>query len=84
MTITLDDPEVEQALHELSRETGESLSRAAEVAVRERLARVRATLSGERERSLRALVELIEEAGGSPVLDARPNKSISDELWGDE
>lgn len=79
MAITLEDPGVEQALHELSRETGESLAWAAGVAIQERLARLRAT-----RRAVHGLVELIDEARVSPVLDARPLKVISDELWEDE
>ena len=44
MAITLEDPEVEQAPYELSREMGESLTRAAGVAFQERLARLRAII----------------------------------------
>ena len=76
MVINLEDPGVEQALRELSRETGESLTQAAGVAVRERLERLRSTR--------RAIVELIEEARTAPVVDSRPLKVVTDELWGDE
>ncbi len=34
--------------------------------------------------SLRAILELIEEARAAPVVDSRPLKVITDELWGDE
>jgi len=84
MAINLKNIGVEKALQELSRETGETLTEAAGVAFRERLARIRAAKEGERQRSLRDLLQLIEEARGAPVLDPRPLKVITDELWGDE
>jgi hypothetical protein len=84
MAINLKNAEVEKALQELSRETGESLTQAAGVAFRERLERLRAAKQAERQRSLRALLDLIDEARAAPVLDARPLKVIRDELWGDE
>jgi hypothetical protein len=85
MAINLKNPEVEKALQELTAETGESLTEAAGIAFRERLARLRATKRGQQERSLRALLELVDEArAAAPVLDPRPLKVITDELWGDE
>jgi hypothetical protein len=59
MAINLKNPEVEQALQELSAETGESLTQAAGVAFRERLERIRAVRRAQQQRSLRALLELI-------------------------
>jgi hypothetical protein len=84
MPINLKNPEVEKALQELTKETGESLTEAAGIAFRERLARLRAAKSGRQQRSLRALLDLVEEARVAPVLDPRPLKVITDELWGDE
>lgn len=84
MAINLKNPEVERTLQELSGETGESLTEAAGVAFRERLMRLRAERETVRQRTLRALLELIEEARSAPTLDARPVKTITDELWGDE
>ena len=84
MAINLKNPEVEKALQELAREAGESLTEAAGIAFRERLARLRAAREAQRGRSLRALMDLIDEARAAPVLDARPLKVITDELWGDE
>lgn len=84
MAINLKNQEVERTLQELSRETGESLTQAAGVAFRERLEKLRSTRRAAQQRSLRAIVELIEEARTAPVVDSRPLKVITDELWGDE
>ena len=84
MSINLKNPEVERALQELSAETGESLTQAAGIAFRERLERVRAARKAQQHRSLRALLDLIDEARAAPVLDSRPVKVIRDELWGEE
>ena len=84
MAINLKNPEVERALQELTAETGESLTEAAGIAFRERLGRLRAARRGQQERSLRALLELVDEARSAPVVDPRPMKVITDELWGDE
>jgi hypothetical protein len=84
MAINLKNPEVERALYELSEETGESLTEAAGVAFRERLERLRAVKKGRQERSLRALLDLVEEGRGAPVRQATPLKQITDELWGEE
>lgn len=84
MSINLKNPEVERALQELSAETGESLTQAAGIAFRERLERIRAARKAQQHRSLRALLDLIDEARTAPVVDGRPLKVIRDELWGDE
>ncbi len=84
MAINLKNLEVERTLQALSGETGESLTEAAGIAFRERLERIRAAKQAQRSRTLRALLELIEEAKTAPVLDGRPLKVITDELWGDE
>ena len=84
MAINLKNLEVERALQELSAETGESLTQAAGIAFRERLERIRSAKKAQRQRSLRALLDLIEEARGAPVLDERPLRVLRDELWGDE
>lgn len=83
MAINLKNPQVEKALQELTAETGESLTEAAGLAFRERLTRLRAAKQAQRARTLRALLELIEEARAAPVLDPRPLKVITDELWGE-
>jgi len=84
MAINLKNREAEKSLQELAAETGESLTKAAGIAFRERLARLRADKQARQQRSLRALLELIDEAKSAPVLDRRSLKLISDELWGDE
>lgn len=84
MAINLKNTEVEQALQDLARETGESLTQAAGTAFKERLERIRAARRGQQRRSLNALLDLIEEARAAPVLDSRPTKVIRDELWGEE
>ena len=82
MAINLKNKEVEQALQELSAETGESLTQAAGTAFRERLEKIRTARKAEQHRSLRSLLDLIDEARAAPVLDPRPLKVIRDELWG--
>ena len=84
MSINLKNLEVERALQELSAETGESLTQAAGIAFRERLERIRGARKAEQHRSLRALLDLIDEARAAPVVDPRPLKDIRDELWGEE
>jgi hypothetical protein len=84
MAINLTNPDVEKALQALSKETGESLTEAAGVAFRERLERLRAEKAAHQRRSLRALLDLIDEARAAPTIDGRPLKTITDELWGDE
>lgn len=84
MAINLKNPEVERALYELAEETGESLTEAAGIAFRERLAHLRAARAARQQRSLRALLDLVDEARAAPVVDARSTKAIRDELWGDE
>jgi hypothetical protein len=84
MAINLKNPDVEKALQALSKETGESLTEAAGVAFRERLERLRAEKAAHQRRSLRALLDLIDEARAAPTIDGRPLKTITDELWGDE
>ena len=84
MPINIKNIEVERALQELRAETGESLTQAAGIAFQERLERIRATRKGQQHRSLRALLDLIDEARSAPVLDPRPLKVIRDELWGEK
>lgn len=83
MAINLKNIEVERALQELARETGESLTTAAGTAFRERLERIRAAKRNDQQRSLRAVLDLVEEARGSPVVDPRSTKAVTDELWGE-
>jgi hypothetical protein len=83
MAINLKNSEVEKALYELRAETGESLTEAAGIAFRERLERIRSQKLGAQQRSLRALLDLVDEARAAPVLDPRPLKAITDDLWGD-
>jgi hypothetical protein len=84
MAINLKNLEVERALQELSAATGESLTEAAGIAFRERLARVRAARARAQQSLVKDLMALIEEGRGAPVLDPRPLKEITDELWGDD
>lgn len=74
MTLYIDNPEAERLARELASETGESLTEAVTVALRERLARVRARSMGD---LLRAEVARIQAFVASlPDLDSRTDDEI--------
>ncbi len=83
MAISLKNTQVEQVLHELARETGESLTEAAGAAFRERLERMKRERARAVERSRVWVSELIAEARASQSPSAVPLKDATDELWGE-
>lgn len=83
MAVNLKNPEAERLLNELAEQTGESLTEAATKAFAERLERLRRERAAGRKRELGALLDLIAEARRGPVVDPRPLKQITDELWED-
>jgi antitoxin VapB len=83
MAVNLKNLEAERLLHELARETDEGLTEAATKAFRERLERVRLEKESQAVRARVSLQDLITEARRSPLLDARSEKQVSDELWGE-
>jgi antitoxin VapB len=84
MAFNIKNLQAEKALKELAATTGESLTEAATRALVERLERLRAEQDVVRRRRLRLMEDLIAEARQAPLLDPRPLKTITDELWGDE
>lgn len=74
MPLNIKDPETDRLARELSSVTGESLTTAVAVALRERLARVRGRAVG---RDLAAELDAIAlRCAALPVLDARPVAEI--------
>jgi antitoxin VapB len=74
MAISLKDPEADRLAREVSARTGESLTEAIKVALRERLARLK---GGSRRRALRdELREIAERCAALPTLDERPAAEI--------
>lgn len=73
MVLQIETPETIQMIEELTRRTGESTESAVEIAVRERLARLRTPEEDERRRErLEALVESLAarfKASGQPLVD---------------
>jgi antitoxin VapB len=80
MAVNLKNPEAERLLTELAERTGQSLTEAATQAFRERLARLNTEASTRRERTERALLELVREARQSRDT-GEPLKPMLDELW---
>lgn len=73
MALSLKHPEADRLARELARETGEGLTEAVIVALRERLARTRRS----RRSGLAAeLLRIGKECAALPVLDARPPNDI--------
>lgn len=73
MPLNIKDPETDRLVRELSAETGEGLTAAVTVAVRERLERLRAP----RGRDLAAELNLIAgRCAALPLLDDRPEDEI--------
>jgi len=74
MALNIKDPETDSLVRELAQATGETLTQAVEVAVRERLERLRA---GRPARGLAAELDAIAlRCAALPVLDERPEDEI--------
>jgi len=76
MAFSIKDPEADRLTRELAAATGESMTQAVAVAVRERLERVRARKSGRRLAD--ELDEIARRCGRLPVLDHRRDDAILD------
>ena len=74
MALNIKDPETDRLARELARETGESITVAARVAIEERLARVRQQQPADD--FDRKLAEIIERGRSRPVLDHRSAEEI--------
>jgi len=74
MALNIKDDGADRLVRELAAETGESLTTAVTVAVRERLERIRGAVP--REQRARALVAIAERSAARPVLDARSADDI--------
>ena len=79
MALSIKDPEVDRSVRELARETGESITAAVKVAVRERLKRVRT-----RKRNSALVKELNEIALRCASLPDRDTRSPEDIIGYDE
>lgn len=77
MALSIRNPETDRLVRELARETGEDMTDAVTIAVRERLERVRSKRKG-------LGAELLRIANAMPpVLDPRPlDELVTDEDWG--
>ncbi|MGA2739245.1 MAG: type II toxin-antitoxin system VapB family antitoxin [Bryobacteraceae bacterium] len=73
--LNIKDPEVHALALELAQHTGETLTQAAEGALRDRLARERAAKS-DRRRLIARVLELGRRASSRPVLDPRSPEEI--------
>lgn len=74
MALNIKDGETDRLARELSAMTGESITVAVKVALRDRLERL--TGAAPRERRLRELKLIATEAAALPVLDPRPAEEI--------
>jgi len=74
MALNIKDPETDRLARELARETGESITVAARVAIEERLARVRQQQPADD--FDQKLAEIIERGRSRPVLDDRSAEEI--------
>ncbi len=83
MSVNLKNPEAERLLNALAELTGETLTEAAACAFRERLERLKSEHDAVKRRTLASLTDLISEARSAPALDARSQKEVTDELWGE-
>jgi antitoxin VapB len=73
MALNIKDPATDRLARELARETGESITVAARIALAERLARVRKRQAPGASARLR---DIIERGRARPVLDARSAEEI--------
>ena len=74
MALNIKDEGADRLVRELAAETGESLTAAITVAVRERLDRVRG--AAPREQRADALASIARRSAARPILDARPSDEI--------
>lgn len=74
MALNIKDDEADRLVRELAAETGESMTTAVKVAVRERLERVRGAVP--REQRAAALTRIAELSARLPVLDPRSADEI--------
>lgn len=74
MALNIKDDGADRLVRELAAETGESLTTAVTVAVRERLERIRGAVP--REQRTRALAAIAERSAARPVLDDRSADDI--------
>lgn len=75
MALSIKDPEADKLARELVRRTGESITEAVVVALRERLARTRRSATSAQR--LTAMREVVESIRALPVLD---NRSVTELL----
>ena len=73
MALNIKDPETDRLARELSRETGESITVAARIAIAERLARIRAARTA---RTTDDLQDIIDRGRARPLIDYRPVDEI--------
>jgi antitoxin VapB len=76
MALSIKDPEADKLARELTRRTGESITEAVIVALRERLARTQKSATAERR--LRAMREVAATLSALPVLDGRSADALID------
>ena len=74
MALNIKDAGTDRLVRELAAETGESLTTAVTVAVRERLERLRGAVP--REQRARALARIADRSAARPVLDPRSAEDI--------
>lgn len=74
MALNIKDEGADRLARELAAETGESITTAVTIAVRERLERLRGAVP--RERRHRALRQIAERSADRPLLDPRPADEI--------
>jgi antitoxin VapB len=74
MALNIKDEAADCLVRELAAETGESITTAVTVAVRERLERIHGAVP--RERRIRALGEIAERSANRPVLDLRSAEEL--------
>ncbi len=74
MALSIKDRDTDRLARELAKETGETITQAVTVALRERLSRLRRRQRGRRLAD--ELDEIAKRCGRLPVLDARPAQEI--------
>lgn len=76
MALSIRDPETDRLARELSRRTGETMTRAIRQALAERLARLDGAREAEIERRRRAIDAIVARSHGLPILDSRSEDEI--------
>jgi antitoxin VapB len=74
MALNIKDPTTDRLVRELAATTGESITTAVTIAVRERLERVRGTAPAEVRKQ--AILRISERAAAAPVIDDRTDDEI--------